>query len=151
MVGQRPPRSGISGFNSDSFISVTWKTLWLKTRTIQFLRILWVGLWFYQSYLGSIRWLNSADGSAGDQTNLGLLDHFLYDVFHPQGGKTELLHIQPQSSISRGQSPMHKHLSNLCFPPLMMSHWPKQVMWLSPEPVSEVTPGHGYKEYDSLM
>lgn len=111
-----------------------------QTRVILFFRILCVGLWFfYKSYLGSPMWLHSA----GDWTNPGLLGLWLCEVFHSEGGKTELLHTESEDSVPRGQSPMHKCLSSLSLHHLLISRWPQPVTWLSPESLSEVIPqGH---------
>lgn len=106
---QRPPRSRIPELNSESFVSVTWccvtndsKTWRLKTKAILFLGILW---------------LNSAGGQRGPDLE-GLLDLFLQEVFHPQGGQTELPYLHSQGSIPQGRPPRHEHVSHLCSPPL---------------------------------
>lgn len=91
--------------------------------------------WFVvlsKSFLGSLMWPPSVGGSAGGRTKPGLLALFPHEVFHPQGGKTELLHVQFQGSVPTGQSPNRQALIK---PSLLMSHWPKQVKWPRPESV----------------
>lgn len=88
-------------------------------------------------------WLHSAGTSAGGWTNPGLLGLWFCEVFHLEGGKTELLHTESEDSVPRGQFPMHKCLSSLSLHHLLISCWPQPVTWLSPESLSEGIPqGH---------
>lgn len=99
--------------------------------------------------LPGLTWLRSAGGSAGGRTKLGLLDPPLHEVFHLQGDKTELLHIQYQGGIPRGrctfpsaQALIEPLLSPLTDAPLVIA-----IPWPSLESMSEViTQRHGYRK-----
>lgn len=109
--------------------------------------VLWVGTldWaqFCCSQLDSFMGLQPLQVSLVALLLVGVMGQLGQVLITPQANPDLL--IQWFRVLRATRAPVYNWFSSLCFYHLVLTHWPNQVTWPSPEPV-EKSPSKGYRE-----